>query len=92
MSLISTLFLVLLAVLMLILLIPLLLFKIIGSRLSGKRWGNINVKRGGRRGPQAGYGDVYLSKDDYEHKEKIVGDNIGEYIEYEEIKEKDENI
>lgn len=77
-----------LGVLVLIVALPLLFLKILHRRFGNPSGGAGNGGRtfsGFRRRRDSREGEVTVSGEDVTAGEKIIGDNIGEYVEYEEV-------
>ncbi len=89
MNFIGIIFLALFSIVILVIAIPLLLMKSIANGFFRRHAEQTQRPRstahdGGRR--NSSEGKVYLSKEG-PHKEKVITDNIGEYVDFEEVNE-----
>lgn len=75
------------AAVMLLLAVPMFLFKLF--RGGNARNGDGQGWRKGWVNPKKREGDVTVSGAEPSSEEKIVGDNIGEYVDYEEVESSD---
>lgn len=81
---------IILGVLLLIVAVPVLLFRVLGGRFRNP--GGPSARRpfaGFRPHKDSREGEVTVSGQDATAGEKIVGDHVGEYVDYEEVDERE---
>lgn len=89
MAILNTLIFIVVGALLLLLAVPMLLVRLF--RGGGVRNGEEHGWKRGWVNPKKREGDVTVSGDKPSDEDKIVGDNIGEYVDYEEVESNDKS-